>query len=407
MKTLSLALRNIFRNTRRTALTFMAIITGITGIVVFGGFIEFTLWGLRDSTIRTQTGHVQLYQEGYSAKGIADPYQYLIENPEQVEQALAGIPGITTVTARLTFSGLISTGDKTLTCKGIGVNVKKEEEMSDFETIVDGRQLQADSQDGGIVGLELMKALGAKVGDYLTLLTTTADGVINAVQFKVEGVAQTGSQEYDSVFVKLPVALVQGLLNTNSAEKIIVLLDDTEALDKTIPLLAAAIKDNDLGLEYRLWSDLAPFYHKVVGLYNGIFSVIKVIIAIIVLFSIANTMTMAIFERVREIGTLRALGTSRAGIMKLFVSEGILLGIAGGLAGVLCGMAVAFAVNLCGGIYIPPPPAMTRGYMAMIMIVPRVLTYAFLSTLLISALSSIYPAFRASRLKIVEALGHV
>ncbi|MBI3813641.1 MAG: ABC transporter permease [Nitrospinae bacterium] len=407
MKTILLSLRNIFRNKRRTAITFMAIISGMTGIIVFGGFVKFTYWGLRESTIKTQLGHVQIYKKGYSEKGVANPNKYLINNPEAVEKALSVIPDIKMVSSRLTFSGLISTGEKTLTCKGIGIAVEREEDMSNFETIVDGSQLEPDMTDGGVVGIELMKALGAKVGDYLTILTTTTEGAINALDFKVAGVAQTGSQDYDSVFVKLPIKLVQRVLDTDSAEKIIVLLNDTDNIGRVVPVLEGIIKKNGLDLEYRLWSDLAIFYNKVVQLYNGIFGVIKIIIGAIVLFSIANTMNMSVFERVREIGTLRAIGTTRAGIMRLFISEGILVGIIGGLFGIAAGILIAYIINLSGGIYIPPPPNMNRGYIAIILIVPEAILYAFISTVIVSALSSIYPAYKASRLKVVEALGHV
>ncbi|MFQ5901441.1 MAG: ABC transporter permease [Thermodesulfobacteriota bacterium] len=407
MKIILLALRNIFRNKRRSAITFLAIVSGMTGIIIFGGFIEFAFFGLREQTIRTQLGHIQIYKKGYTEKGVADPSDYLIDNPDTVEKAISELPHIAMVTRRLTFSGLISTGEKTLTAKGIGIAVEREEEMSTFETIVDGGPLEPDMVEGGVVGIELMRSLGAKVGDYLTILTTTKDGMLNAVDFKVAGVAQTGSREYDSVFVKLPISLVQNLLNTEAIEKIIVLLDDTEDVDKVVPILEEVIKEGGFNLEYKLWSDLATFYHKVVALYNGIFNVIKVIIGVIVLFSIANTMTMSVFERVREIGTLRAIGTTRGGIMRLFITEGILIGIIGGLLGIIVGVLTAYLINISGGIYIPPPPGMSRGYISLILIVPKVILYAFALIVVVSTVSSIYPAYRASRLKVVEALQHI
>lgn len=405
--TVSLALRNIFRNKRRTAITFMAIITGVVSLIVFGGFIEYTFWGLREQTIRTQLGHIQVYKEGYSEKGIAEPGKYLIKDPEVIEKTISNMSNVTMVTHRLAFSGLISTQQKTLPCKGIGVVVEKEKEMSGFETIVAGGQLEADQTDGGVVGSELMKALGAKVGDYLTILTTTPEGVINAVDFKVVGITQTGSQDYDSVFVKLPIETVQNLLNTTAVEKIIVFLKDTKDVDKVASLLAEAINKNKMDLELKKWSELAEFYWKVVGVYNGIFNVVKVIIGVIALFSIANTITMSVYERVREIGTMRAIGTTRSRIITLFITEGALVGIFGGLLGIFVGILVAHIINISGGIYISPPPGMSRGYVSLILIVPKVVIYAFSSIVVVAILSSIYPAYKASRLKIVEALQHV
>mgnify|MGYP001020071448 CR=1 FL=1 len=196
MNTLILAIKNIFKNRRRTVITFLAITSGMTGLIVFGGYMEFTFMGLRESTIRTQLGHVQVAKKGYFEKGLANQGKYLIRESESVERVLARMPEVKLVTSRLTFSGLISTGERTLSCKGFGINVAEENagDMNTFETVVDGQQLDESTGPGdGVVGVELMKALGAKVGDYLTLLTTTIDGTMNALEFKVVGVAETGS----------------------------------------------------------------------------------------------------------------------------------------------------------------------------------------------------------------------
>ena len=407
MKTISLAFRNIFRNSRRTAITFLAIISGLVGIIVFGGYVEYSYWGLRETVIKTQLGHIQLYKKGYIEKGVADPAKYLIDDPDAVERAISVLPFVkymTMVSNRLTFSGLVSTGEKTLACKGIGVDPTREEEMSYYESLVEGVQISNDMPDGGVIGVELMKALGAKVGDYVTILTTTVDGVINAADIEIVGVAQTGTKDYDSVFIKMPIQFVRTILNTNSAEKIIILLENTEDVPEVTTLLNDLIEENDLDLELRTWEDLATFYYKVVDLYDGIFRVVKVIIGAIVFFSIANTMTMTVFERVQEIGTLRAIGITKGGITSLFIVEGILIGVVGGILGNVVGIAVAKIINLCGGVEMTPPPGMTVGFNAEILIVPEVLLYGFVLTVLVSVVSSVYPAFKASRLQIVDAL---
>ncbi len=257
-----------------------------------------------------------------------------------------------------------------------------------------------------VIGCEMQKSLGAKTGDYLTILTTTPSGMMNAVDIKLVGIARSGAKDYDSVFVKIPLGVVQRLFLTTEVEQIVILLDKTEHTEEVAQRLNLLFKEKGLDLELKTWSELAPFYHAVVRLYNGIFGVVKVIIAIIVLFSIANTMTMSVFERVKEIGTLRAIGTKKSGILKLFLWEGFLIGVFGAVLGTLTGVLVAQGINLCGGIYIPPPPAMTKGYNALILIVPGVLWYSFLSTVVVSTISAFYPAMRATRLSIVESLGH-
>lgn len=407
MKTLSLAFRNILRNKRRTLLTLSAIISGVCSIIIFGGFIEFTFHGMRESTIRTQLGHLQIYQRGYIEQGVANPAKFLIHEPNKVEQALADFPEILATTQRLTLSGLISNGNRTLNAKVTGVVPEREADFSAFETLIGGQQLDEDTPNGGVIGKELANALQAKLGDYLIIMTNTLDGAINAIEFQVVGIAQTGSQEFDSVFVKLPLPVVQQALETAAVEKVMLLLHDTQQLDAVIHRLPAALQQTGLSLEYRSWDEMAGFYHKVVGMYRGLFNVIQVIIAVIVLFSIINTMTMAVYERIREIGTLRAIGTSRFGIMQLFITEGFLLGVVGGLLGLLIAAVVAFLINLSGGIDIPPPPGMSRGYVSFILLVPSVMLYAFVLTVVVAVCSSILPAWRAGRVKVVEALAHV
>lgn len=406
MKTFTLALRNILRNKRRTLLTLLAIASGVTAITVFGGFIEYAFFGLREATIRTQLGHVQIYRQGYAEHALTDPVGYLLPDPEQIEKALAGLPHINTVTRRLTFQALVTTGSNSLSAMITGVMPEREDELAAFETVLDGQPLGPDTPDGAVIGVELAKALGAKPGNYLTIMSTTLGGVINAVEVQVVGIAQTGSQEYDSVFVKVPLAIAQRALDTTAVEKLLVLFDDTDQLDALLPPLRAALAQAGLAVEYRRWEELAIYYNKVVALYRGLFNVITAIIAVIVLFSIVNTMTMSVFERIREIGTLRAIGANRPTIMRLFLTEGALLGVCGALLGILAGIAVAVLINLSGGIPISAPPGMSRGYLSLILIVPWILLYSFVFAVALALLSSAWPAWKASHVKVVEALAH-
>jgi putative ABC transport system permease protein len=154
------------------------------------------------------------------------------------------------------------------------------------------------------------------------------------------------------------------------------------------------------------WSELASFYHQVVLLYNGIFGFLGLIVFAIVVFSVANTIVMSIFERTREIGTLMAIGISRSRVWRMFFLEGLMTGLLGGLLGVTAGVAIGWLINRAG-IMLPPPPGYTVGYPLNILIETPILMTAFLISVITSTLSSILPALKASRLKIVDALGHI
>jgi putative ABC transport system permease protein len=127
---LKLAIRNVFRNRRRTLITLAAMGFGGAAVVVFGGFVHSLYAGVRESTIRSQVGHIQLYRRGFSEKGNLAPYDYLIRDYAALRAELLRVEHVKMVTARLGFSGLVSTGDNTMSFVGIGVEPETEAELS-------------------------------------------------------------------------------------------------------------------------------------------------------------------------------------------------------------------------------------------------------------------------------------
>jgi putative ABC transport system permease protein len=403
-----LALRNVFRNRRRTLITLAAMGFGAAAIIVFGGFVNAIYWGVRESTIRSQVGHIQLYRQGFSEKGNLAPFDYLIRDYAALRDALQKIEHVKTVTARLGFSGLVSTGDTTTSFVGAGVDPEGEADLSSLALIVDGHDLASRQPRGVTMGVGLARGFGVKPGDDLTLLTTTQGGAINALAVTVTGIWESGEKAYDDRFLKLALSQVQRVLDLEHGEvqSIVVLLDDTENTAIVRHRIEELIRTRGLELEIKTWEDLALRYHQVRELFGRIFAVLTLIVSIMVVFGITNTMTMAIFERTREIGTVMALGTRRRGVVSMFVLEGVALGVLGGLAGVVLGVVIAKILSAVG-IQLPPPPGSTRGFTVQIFVVPAVLLQAWRLSIITAALASLYPAWRAARLNVVEALRHV
>jgi putative ABC transport system permease protein len=405
---LKLALRNVFRNRRRTLITLAAMAFGVAAIIVFGGFVHSIYWGVRESTIRSQIGHIQLYRAGYSEKGTIAPYDYLIADYPALRAELLKLPHVKAVTGRLGFSGLISTGDTTTSFVGTGVQPESETDLSSMAVIVDGKELASRDPRGVTLGVGLARAFGVKPGDELTLLTTTRSGSINALALKVRGVWESGEKAYDDRFLRVGLPEVQRLIDLEGGEvqSVVLLLDGTEHTALVRAEIDRLIRERGLPLEVKTWDDLALRYHQVRELFGRIFAVLTVIVSILVVFGITNTMTMAIFERTREIGTIMALGTRGRGVVSMFVLEGVALGVLGGVAGLVLGVVLATGITALG-LQLPPPPGSTRGFAVQIFIVPEVLGQAFRLSLVTAALASLYPAWRAARLNVVEALRHV
>jgi putative ABC transport system permease protein len=395
-----LALRNIFRNRRRSAITLAVIVFGAVGLILFGGYKAVTFRGLRESTIRGRLGHLQLFGAGHE-QGSQKPLEHALEDVASIRARIERDPRVESTAAQITLMGLISNGDKSETFVATAVEPEKDRAMRG-QTVVEGTLLPDHEPDAVTLGKGLAKSMNVKTGDYVTLMTPTVTGALNAMDVRVAGIFQTGVKELDERAVKLPLAGAQQLLQTGKVEKLLVFLRDTE----TTSAVRADIERMKLPVDVKSWSELASFYHQVVLLYNGIFGFLGLIVFAIVVFSVANTIVMSIFERTREIGTLMAIGVTRGRVWRMFFLEGLMTGVLGGVLGVAAGALLAMLIN-SGNVMLPPPPGYTVGYKLSILLQPPVVMTAFLISVVTSTLSSILPALKASRLKVVDALGHI
>ncbi|CAG1064659.1 Lipoprotein-releasing system transmembrane protein LolE [uncultured bacterium] len=402
---LRLAFRNIFRNKVRSLITLGAISFGCISLIIAGGFIENTFIQLRESYIRSFLGHIQVYKKGFLEQGVARPFDFMISNPDEVIKKITDHPHVVAATPRLEFSGLLSTGETTVSFIGQGVNPKWENQISTFVQLEKGENLAEGDTYKTILGKGLSEALMAKAGDPLVLVANTKSGAINALDMEVKGVFFTSSKAYDDRALRVPVEVAQKLLHTDDIQTIVVLLDDTSETDAVIAGLNERFKKDGLDLEVKPWYDMADFYTKTVDLYKRQFFVLKLIIGIVVVLSVFNTMNMAILERIGEVGTIMALGTKRRGVVTLFLLEGLILGIVGGVIGVASGYLLAMLISYIG-IPMPPPPGATIYWTAQIEMVPAIFAFAFVLAIVTSVVSSCYPAIKASRLEIAEALRH-
>jgi len=398
---ITLAFRNVFRNRRRSAITLLVIVFGAVGLILFGGYKSRTFYALRESTIRNRLGHLQIYRRGFAAAEAQKPLQYGLEDAGALRRDVERDPRVAMTAAQITLMGLVSNGEKSETFLATAVEPEKDRAMA-AQRITAGTDLPAGEADVVIVGRGLAASMHVKPGDYLTLMSTTTTGSLNAMDVRVAGIFMSGVKEYDDRAVKMPLAAAQQLLQTKKVERLIVMLRDTNDTAAVHSALARSLRD----VEFKEWSQLASFYHQVVMLYNGIFGFLGIVVFAIVVFSVANTILMSVFERTREIGTLMAIGTPRGTVWRMFLAEGMFIGVIGGGIGLAVGALAAFAINHMN-LMLPPPPGYTVGYALRVMLQPPILVTSFLISFITATLSSIVPALKASRLAIVDALGHI
>ena len=398
-----LALRNIFRNRMRTALTLAAIVSGVSAIILSGGFVEDVFIQLRESTIRSQLGHMQIFRQGYLEYGRREPSRYLIEQPQNITDAIQAIPHVQSVMTRVTFSGLANNGRADLPIVGEGVEPGKEARLGTATTLVSGRQLKDTDTFGAVVGEGVAAALQLQPGSVLNLMVNTPDGALNTLEFEVVGVFRTFSKEYDDRAVRVAQAAAQELLFTPAIHNVVVLLDDTGVTDEVVAAIESRLEGQ--GYEVKPWHELADFYNKTVSLYRRQFGALQAIILVMLVLSVASTVNMVVYERTGEFGTLLALGLRRRKVFRLVLIENTLLGLLGGLLGVITGFALAALISHIG-LPMPPPPGSNTGYTASIRIVPWVFAAAAITGVLAASVAAILPGRRAATLPVVEALRH-
>lgn len=398
---LKLAFRNIFRNRLRTGLTLAAIVSGVIAIIISGGFVEDIFVQLREATIHSRIGHLQIYKKGFLEFGKRDPSQYLIADAKPLTQAVATLPHIQDVMTRLNFSGLANNGRADLPILGEGVEPGKEAKLGSAMTIVAGRQLGDSDFNGAMIGEGVAAALHLRPGDVVTLMVNTPEGALNTLEFEIVGVFRTFFKEYDDRAVRIPMGAAQELLYTAAVHAIVVSLDNSLLTDDVLAAINKKIGAESY--EVKPWYQLADFYEKTVALYRRQFGALQVIILVMLVLSVASTVNMAVYERTGEFGTMLAIGQRRSQVFKLVVLEYTLLGVIGSVIGLVIGGGIAAAISGVG-ITMPPPPGSNAEYTASIRLVPWVMGVALLIGALASALAAVLPGRRAARLPVVDAL---
>jgi len=406
MKTLMLALRNVQRNRRRSLITLLIAIVGTAAVTIGGGFALYTYDSLREQAAR-DSGHVIVAAPGYFDHDEDRPMQYGLADVESLRRRLLLDDRVRAVLPKVQISGLISNGDKSAVVIGTGVDPASEFHVKGpFLKVLEGQVLTPHPERGAppevLLGADLARSMGAHVGTSLTLMATTTEGTLNAIDVVVQGVVSQGVPDIDKRLVLIGVPTAQALLLTDRISTLAVHLrrtDDTEAY-------AADLRRSGGAMALQTWQDQAFFYEAVRALYNRIFGLLGAIIVLIVGFAVFNTIAMSVVERTREVGTLRALGALPGQIIRDFALEGLLIGAAGAALGLLlCSMSSLGLALL--GVQMPPAPGRSVGYPLHINLDAGLFLWTALLVVGLSVLAAWFASRKAAARPIVEALAHV
>jgi putative ABC transport system permease protein len=408
MHSLVLALKNAFRNRRRSFVTLAAIALGLAAINLFSGYIANVYAGLEQQAVTGERlGHLTIFKRGFLLEGKLKPKRYLFtpEETRKIEELIMREPGAKLVSPRLSLNGLISNGEASTVFIGEGIVAEHDDMLGAASAGDAGGHLQRDREAGVAVSSDLAKLLNLRKGETFSLLASTIDGQANAVDADVVDIFNTGSAGTNDKYVLTTLALAQSLMNTDSVERFVVLLDNAGLTDKVKQGLNHRLRAGGFDVEIRTWQEMSSFYTQVKGLFDMIFSFIASIVLVISAMSVANTMSMAVVERTREIGTLRALGLTNAGVVRLFAFEGLWIALLGCLSGLVITILAAFAINASGIGYTPP----NSSYRVLLQVDLDWLRMGAiaLAVSFFAVLCAAYPAYRATRIEVVDALSFV
>lgn len=409
MKWLVFAVQNVLRNQRRSFVTVLIVAIGAQALMISGGFALYTYDQLAKLTA-SEIGHVVIAHQRYFDDFEEKPLEFGLDGYASLSERAGLLPGnsVKYGVPRLQFSGLVSTGEKSAVMLGIGVDPRHEFAVSSpVVKLEQGELLQPGSGapadiPGILIGKDLARQLNARVGMGLTLLATTTEGSLNGVDVEVKGIIGTGKPDFDAHRVIVSLRVAQDLLQTTKVSTLSLYLDRLDQAENVKAELAPGLP----GIALRIWLELGDYYRKVKALYNRIFGVLGIMIVMMVFFAIGNTLSMIVVERTREIGTLRALGTSPGRIVMNFVIEAVVIALAGALLGIGLSAIEGLALDMAG-LMMPPPPGMTEGYPLRVEFSLPLAGITLITLTAAAVLAAWIAARRGANLSIVEALAHV
>ncbi|WP_158135330.1 ABC transporter permease [Vibrio navarrensis] len=409
---LRIALLNLQRNRRRSALSASIIAIAVFALGSAGGFGLYTYDSLKESTAR-DTGHLTISTPDYFEKEEEMPLSNGLSNADSLMRDLMGLEAVRGVQPRIDFTGLVSNGSKSTIFAGIGVNEREFDMKGPFLDVRQGKTLSDPSSaryDPGepevMLATDLARNLHVSVGDWVTLLATTTDGALNAYDFKVRGIYSTGVPELDKRQLYLHIDSAQSLLGSDKVSTLSVFLFETAKTEQVGQILTKRLASQEQALQITPWQERAFFYLKVKDLYDRIFGIMGAVMALVVFVALFNTMTMSVTERTREIGTLSALGSYPNEIIGGFLREAGLIGLIGSIVGTLACAALC-ALLMVVDVQMPPPPGRTDGYPLSIYFSWPLVLSATLGVVGICLLAAYLSARKGVKKPITEALIYV
>lgn len=400
--------RNIWRHTRRSILTIMAVVFATTLLVFMLSFQFGSYETMINSAVKIHTGHVQVQAEGYRDRM---EMPRVVPDPAAVEKVIKHIPEVEAYTARANAFSLVSSRNRTYGVLLTGIDPDGEAQVSTLKKLIRrGEYLAPGDTDKALVGELLADNLKVDIGNELVVLGQGRDGSVAAAILTVKGIFRSGEDKFDRNAAQMPLGYFQDVFSMQGAvHEVVVLGRSLEAVGSIKEALGAGVRkiDHDGKLVVLDWIELMPGLVQSIklDLVSGL--IMYVILIVVVAFSILNTFLMAIFERTREFGVLLAIGMRPGRLMKSLFLESMTITLIGIVLGILSGGLLTWYYQV-HGIFISGTAEILSQYGLPERMYPQ-LSLLSVSVgagivLIITFLTAIYPVLKVRRLRPVEAM---
>jgi len=350
---LGLALRNIRRNIRRSALTGMSIGIAVMMVIYMWSFIMGVWNDAFDNFIRSHSGHLRILNSEYLRREKMMPLDVNIDGFRQsddytaVETIAKMHPDVIDVTSRIKFGVLLDHEGNNKPVMGTGIVPEKEENILGLtKKIISGRPIQMGKEEINI-GAGMAKEFDLKMGDVLTIVTQTAYGSLSAIKLKVVGIFSFGTPTIDRKAFYMPLDKAQELLDLSGKVTEIFLITNNRDRAKDIAKEVLAELDQIVPGKYTTKSWQEGFLYDWLALAGVIYRFIYFLILVLASFTILNTMFMSVLERTREIGMMKSLGMKNRQIIGLVLLEALLLGVIASFFGAIVGSGISYYLSVC------------------------------------------------------------
>jgi ABC-type lipoprotein release transport system permease subunit len=405
---IKIAWRNVWRQRRRTILIAIAMGVTMSLLVFYDGLIVGFEQAIYGNAIQLMGGNIQVHAPGYSEKSSRTPLLPM-ENPDQVVQVAEAHPDVVMAAKRIVTGGLVTNREGAFSVSIVGVETDKEVQISPVaQNISAGRYLDAEDGDLIVIGQGLATAMEVEVGDRITMVGASTHEQTRQRTMSIVGIYDVGVPSVEKTTIYMSLSEAQQLFNLNGqVTEVVISLKQIGQEPGVVNTLNRA----QLPYEVATWVTTVPELKQTMDMKTSVMNVFGVIMLGIAAIGILNLLTMAVFERTREIGVMGALGLKPRQITLLFLMEGILIGVMGAVFGAVLGTIINGLLGYYGIDYsqfadLTEFTALISGRIYSQLVPLKVLQHA-LTVAIIAAIAALYPAREAARREPAEALHYV